>query len=153
MSGNNKTNGINKGRRRAIKSLGAFGVSTKIVPETVSAERPTVDAAEVSDFFQKKINQHGKIVDSEIKGLGNKSNGPSPDWRIKYTFEDGSKFPTFYNLTSDILEVRIASERFAIDREAYEQKLAEKREKIQEVEMNLDKDMEKKATEFKKGGD
>ena len=144
----------NTNRRNILKSVGAVGIfSAAFAGEAAGSNQRSKGRAEASDFFDRKIDQHGRVVDAEIKWLGKPGQGPSPDWRIKYTFEDGSKFPTFYNLRRNVLKVKAASERFVIDRERYEQALKADMDKREaETESRLDDDLGAKAAEFIEGG-
>lgn len=136
------------GRRTILKGLGTFATSSLIMGTASAADGSTVDVSEASEFFQKKIEQHGRVIDSEIKGLDESSSSSSPNWRIKYTFQDGSKFPTFYDLREDSLIIRAVNERFNIDRESYEEELRQKREEIEKMEDSLDQDLKAKAAEL-----
>lgn len=137
-------------RRNVLRTIGVLGLAGTAATGTSAATSKQNGLAEASEFFKKKLDRHGDVKNVEVKGLGEQSAGRGRDWRVKYTFEDGSQFPTFYSLGSSTLELQIAGERFTIDRGSYENNLARTlSNEMESVESDLNGQLKAKASSMR----
>lgn len=138
-------------RRSVIRTIASAGLCIGSSSLAFRARGDTNEANDAAELFKDLRKKHGRIMESNIKGLGDSQGNPSPEWKIKYTFKQGRKVPAFYNLESNSLELRVAGEQFSIGRESHEAQLSQVVDEMNKMEEGLNQDLQREAQNHNRG--